>query len=162
MMDNLEYRQAVPGDEDALVELWWIMQASHHAYEPIWYADKGEEPCKASWREHYGRLLQDENTVITLASSSGIPVGMIVSTISARPPIYTIARMVSILSIAVHPDFRRKGIFTGVLSFLEKKARDARVTVMKLSVHRRNENAWKAYERTGFVAETNSLIKWIG
>ena len=161
MIENLEYRQAVIEDEDALVELWWIMQASHHEYEPIWYADKGEDPCKASWREHYRSLLQDENTVIIVASSSGIPVGMIVSKLSTRPPIYKMARMVHIASTVVHPDFRRKGVLTGMLSLLEKKARDAGITVMKLSVHHKNKDALHAYEKTGFIPETNSMIKWI-
>lgn len=55
-----KYRQAVAKDAEALVVLWWKMQASHHEYEHAWYADKGEGPCKASWREHFRRLLQDD------------------------------------------------------------------------------------------------------
>ena len=161
MIENLEYRQAMPQDEDALVELWWIMQASHHEYEPIWYGDKGEEACKASWREHYQRLLQDENTLIIVATSFGTPVGMIVAKLSVRPPIYTIARIVHIASTVVHPDFRRKGVFVGMLSLLEEIARKAGIIVMKISVHHRNQGARLAYDKAGFVPETNTMIRWI-
>jgi ribosomal protein S18 acetylase RimI-like enzyme len=161
MIENLEYRQAVPQDEDALVELWWDMQASHHDYEPNWYADKGEGPCKASWREYYRRLLQDKDAVIIVASSAGNPVGMIVARFTERPPIYTIDRMLSITSTVVHPDFRQKGIFAGMLSLLEKKVREAGIAVMKLSVHHRNEDAQLAYKKSGFIPETIGMIKWI-
>jgi len=160
MANPVEYREAVREDEDALVELWWNMQASHHAYEPVWYADQGEEASKASWRERFRELLQDESSTVVVAACCGTPVGMIVAKFADRPPLYVIDRMVAIGATAVHPDYRRQGVFRGMLSFLEKKARDAGVKVIKLSVHQGNP-AQRAYERTGFVPETLGMIKWI-
>ena len=162
MDETIEYRDATPNDEEALADLWWNMQVLHHEIEPVWYGDKGEESCKASWREHYRSLLQDESTIIIVASSADSPVGMIVSKLSRRAPIYTMERMLSIASIVVHPCYRRRGVFTGMLSILERKARDAGITVMRLSAHQRNVDARKAYEKTGFVPEATSMIKWIG
>jgi len=65
MKDCIEYREALPEDQNALVGLWWSMQTSHHTYKPVWYADKGEESCKASWRGHFRRLLQEKNAVVS-------------------------------------------------------------------------------------------------
>jgi GNAT superfamily N-acetyltransferase len=161
MTDTIEYRLAQSEDESALAELWWDMQASHHEYEPVWFADKGEEWCKASWREHYRHLLQTEQHVIVVAVAGGTPVGMIVSQFSERPPIYTTERMLVIASTVVRPDFRRRGLFKGMLSVLEDKARESGVRVMKLSVHHLNVDAVKAYDRSGFIPETTALIKWI-
>lgn len=161
MTDTIEYRMATAEDESALAELWWEMQASHHDYEPVWYADKGEEWCKASWREHYRHLLQGKQTVVVVALSGGKPVGMIVAQFSGRPPIYTTERMLAIASTVVHRGFRRRGLFRGMLSVLEEKARATGVRVMKLSVHHLNDSAVQAYGRSGFVPETTGMIKWI-
>jgi len=160
MTDVIEYRQAVPEDEDALVEIWWTMQGAHHGYEPQWYADKGEEVCKASWREHFRDLLEDETWIVVVAARSGAPIGMIVAKVTDRPPIYAIDRMVAIGTAAVHADYRRQGVFKGMLAFLEEKARAAGIRAIKLSVHEGNP-AQRAYERTGFVPETVGMIKWI-
>ena len=160
MTDPIEYRDALPGDEDALVELWWGIQVSHRAYEPMLYADKGEKTCKASWREHFPRLLEDEKSVLVAASRAGNLVGMIVARFTERPPIFTIDRRAQIACAVVHPDFRGQGIFRGMLSFLEKKARHAGIRVMELTVHQSNP-AREAYEKVGFVSATTEMVKWM-
>jgi GNAT superfamily N-acetyltransferase len=161
MTNPIEYRQAVREDEDALAGIWWTMQASHHAYEPRWYADKGQEACEATWRERFRCLLRDDRCIIVVAACSGTPVGMIVAQFTDRPRIYVIDKVVAIASTAAHPDHRGQGVFRGMLSFLEEKACDAGIKVMKLSVHAGNP-AQRAYKRTGFVPETMGMIKWIG
>jgi len=161
MPDLIEYRAAVAKDEAALAELWWSMQAEHHEYEPVWYADKGEEWCKASWCQHYRQLLQDERNLVVVAVYAETPVGMIVAQFNSRPPIYTIDRVLTVDSTVVRPDFRRSGVFKGMLSVLEDRARAEGVKVMRLSVHHLNDRAVRAYARSGFVPETTSMIKWI-
>ena len=66
--------------------------------------------------------------------------------------------MAAIHSTVVHPDFRRQSVFRATLSFLQKKARDAGVKIMKLSVHVCNP-AQVDYELTGFVPESMGMIK---
>ena len=161
MKDCIEYREAQAEDEDALVGLWWSMQASHHTYDPVWYADKGEQWCKASWRAHFRRLLREENAVVIVATRSGTPVGMIMAQYAVRPPIYTTERIVEIDSTVVHPDFRRTGVFKGMLSLLEEKARSAGIKAIHLVVDHRNEDARHAYRNSGFAPETMGLVKWI-
>jgi len=159
-MDRIEYREAVLRDENVLVGLWWKMQESHHDYEPEWFADKGEDECKTSWRERFRSLLQDENSVVIVATSSGTPVGMIVANFSDRPPIFRIRHSVTIATTVVHPNFRRKGLFRGMLQLLEDKARVQGITVLQLSVHKDNP-AKHAYEKAGFTTRTQGMIKWL-
>jgi GNAT superfamily N-acetyltransferase len=161
MSDSIEYRPAVPEDESALAELWWGMQAAHREYEPVWYADKGEESCKASWCEHYRGLLQSEQNLVIVAIATGMPVGMIVAQFISRPPIYTTERMLTVATAVVRRDFRRRGALKGMLSVLEDRARAEGVRVMRLSVHRLNEGAVQAYTKSGFLPETTSMVKWI-
>jgi len=159
-MANIDYRDATLQDEDALVELWWTMQASHHEYDAKWYADKGEEACKASWREHFRSLIQDANAVIVVATSAGVPIGMIVAHFGNRPPIYTVRHSAGISTGVVHPGFRRHGVFRGMLALLEEKARAVGIKVMHLSVHKDNP-AKEAYEKTGFATNTQGMMKWL-
>lgn len=161
MNKSVQYRKAVAEDEAALAELWWGMQAEHHEYEPIWYADKGEESCKASWCEHYRGLLQNEQNLVIVAVAAGTPIGMIVAQFISRPPIFTIERMLTVATAVVRSDFRRRGVLKGMLSVLEDRARAEGITVMRLSVHQLNDGAVRAYARSGFVPETTSMIKWL-
>ena len=159
-MGEIEYREAVRQDEDALVDLWWEMQSSHHQYEPKWYADKGEQECKATWRQHLAELLADENAVVVVAVALRTPVGMIVDRFGTRPPIYRTVKSVRIDSTVVRPDFRRQGIFRGMLGFLEARAREAGINAVQLNVEKENP-ARHAYEKTGFTPRMESMLKWL-
>ena len=161
MIKDMEYRQAVAEDGEDLVRLWWEVQSAHRVYDPVWNGDRGEEESKASWRERFRGLLGDEGTHIIVASASGTAVGMIVAQFTERPPIFVLRRMVKISTTVVHPGFRQQGIFSGMLSLLERKARAAGIRVIGLNVHNRNAEARTAYEKTGFVPEATSMIKWI-
>lgn len=161
MTNTIAYRLALPEDESALAELWWQMQSSHHAYDPLWYADKGEAWCKASWCEYYRDLLGSEQSVIVVGLDEGRAVGMIVARIQARPPIYTKERLLSIDSTVVHPSLRRRGLFKGMLGVLEERARMAGIPLLLLSVDHRNVDAMHSYDRLGFGPATTDMIKWI-
>ena len=161
MNDTIAYRLALPEDESALAELWWAMQSSHHAYDPLWYEDRGEAWCKASWREHFRQLLRSEQSVIVVGLCEEQPVGMIVAQVSARPPIYIKDHMLTIDTTVVDPRFRRKGLFKGMLAVLEERARMAGIQVIHLQVHHLNVEAARSYDRSGFSPETTGMIKWI-
>ena len=161
MAIDFRYRDAIASDVDALVDMWWQMQSSHHAYEPDWFEDIGEEACKASWRTHYAELLADERAVVTVATQGACIAGFMVAQICSRPPIFTIQSSIAILSAVVGEDYRRRGVFRGMMAFLEEKARAEGVGVIRLSVHCKNESAIQAYEKSGFVPEMTSMLKWV-
>ena len=157
---TLDVRRAVPQDEEKLAELWWVMQASHHSYEPRLYADKGEAACKASWRQHFRELLGNDDALIVVAVCGEDAVGMMVAQFRSRPPIYAIPRVLAIDSTVVQPDHRQQGAFRSMLQFLETAAKERGVGVVQLTVHKDNE-AKHAYQRTGFASVTEGMVKWI-
>jgi ribosomal protein S18 acetylase RimI-like enzyme len=156
----IEVRWAVSQDEKQLAELWWLMQAFHHRLEPRLYADKGKAACKRSWGEHFRELLDKEDALIVVAVTGESVVGMILGQLRSRPPIYTIPRVMNIDSAAVHPDYRRAGVFRRLLQFLEAAAKARGVDVVQLAVHKDNQ-ATQAYLRTGFQRVTEGMAKWL-
>ena len=55
-----------------------------------------------------------------------------------------------ITNVAVHPDFRRKGIGFEILEFLKKEASNRGIDSLYLEVRRSNEAARGLYEKVGF------------
>ena len=55
-----------------------------------------------------------------------------------------------ITNIAVHPDFRRKGIAQDVLNHMVELCKEYGVTYLNLDVKVSNENAQKLYVKNGF------------
>ena len=156
----MDVRWAAPQDEDQLAELWWLMQESHHEREPRLYADQGEAACKASWRQHFRDLLVRDDALVVVAVSGESAVGMIVGLLRSRPPIYVIPRVLNIGSAVVHPGHRQEGVFRKMLLFLEAAAKERGVGVVQLTVHKDNE-AKRAYLRTGFESVTEGMVKWL-
>lgn len=58
-----------------------------------------------------------------------------------------------ITNIAVHPDFRRRGIATKLLQALDKYADESGLTLLTLEVRRSNTTAINLYKREGFDEE---------
>lgn len=54
-------------------------------------------------------------------------------------------------NVAVHPDYRRMGIGSGLLRELEKKALELKLSFLTLEVRSGNSAAIALYERLGFV-----------
>ena len=113
------------------------------------------------WRDYYRVLLEDEKAFVIVAVVDRLTIGFLVSTIVSRPPIYEVDQEIVIDSIVVHPDYRQKGVFAGMLSLLMENARDAGTAAVRLSVHHKNEEALRAYEKENFVLETISMIRWV-
>jgi ribosomal-protein-alanine N-acetyltransferase len=65
---------------------------------------------------------------------------------------WTVGNEGHITNIAVHPDYRGKGVGTRLLSFLIAVARSRDINALTLEVRQSNVRARKLYERMGFVA----------
>ena len=55
-----------------------------------------------------------------------------------------------IMNIAVHPDFRKKGIGSGILTMLIEYATDKSASLINLELRESNENAYNMYKKFGF------------
>ena len=86
-------------------------------------------------------LLRDSN--FGVAAVCGGRVAGYVGVISAIPE-------GEITNVAVHPDFRRKGIGFEILEFLKKEASNRGIDSLYLEVRRSNEAAQGLYNKVGF------------
>ncbi len=64
-----------------------------------------------------------------------------------------------IAHVAVAPEFRRRGIATLLLAEAEKEAREQGFTKLVLEVEIDNDNAFKAYEKFGFITVLKTEFK---
>lgn len=68
-----------------------------------------------------------------------------------------------ISNIAVYPEYRRKGIGTKLISWIEKEARNNKIKRLVLDVEKENSGAIRLYRKLGFSIASSSHItfkKW--
>lgn len=107
---------------------------------------------RASFEEPYGadvfaRLLAGPN-VFLVVEQLGEPAGYLVA-VPEGPTLH-------VVSVAVHPKWRRKGFATRLFEALFAKARAQGVQSVVLEVDTQNQEAQKLYRRLGF-AETAKI-----
>lgn len=64
-------------------------------------------------------------------------------------------------SVYVIPEFRRKGIFRKMYTFIKSKAEDEGVAGLRLYVETKNAGARKTYEALGMNSEHYSFYEWM-
>jgi GNAT superfamily N-acetyltransferase len=94
-------------------------------------------------------LRSHPTTLVFLAFDGEHPIGIATcftgfSTFAART-------LVNIHDLAVHPDFRKRGVGRGLLEAVERRARDLGCCKITLEVLDRNHSAMAAYKAFGFV-----------
>jgi len=87
-------------------------------------------------------LLENERAYYLVAKWGGRPVGYI--------GVWIIAQEGHITNIAVHPDFRRRGIGTRLLKAIEALTAERGGLRMTLEVRKSNLGAQRLYQRLGF------------
>lgn len=95
------------------------------------------------WSENSLRLLLNENAVGIAAHCDGRTV--------AYGGMTWVLDEASVTDIAVHPDFRRRGLGRAITERLLQTARDYGVTRVFLEVRKSNTAAKKLYENAGFI-----------
>lgn len=64
-------------------------------------------------------------------------------------------------SVYVLPDFRRKGIFRKMYSFIKQLAEEQGIAGLRLYVETKNSSARKTYEALGMSSEHYSFYEWM-
>ena len=99
-------------------------------------------------------------TSLELLTNEGIGVGYLLTVPAApgsEPAVAAYGGMLitvdegQITNIAVHPDYRRKGLGAAILRSLLRHAKDAKLESVSLEVRVSNTAAIKLYEQAGFV-----------
>ncbi len=155
---SVDYRKATHNDLEGMFELWWEMQESHIAYDPVWYDLRPKAECEPICADWLRKLLASENTLILLATAGDELIGLLIGHIIGRPPVFEQVKALALEIGVVTARHRRKGVFRKMLALMssEAEARDARV--VRFSVHADNP-ARQAFEQLGFSGLELSMLK---
>jgi ribosomal protein S18 acetylase RimI-like enzyme len=107
-------------------------------------------------------LRKQENRLVLLAMSEGVAIGIAVcfqgfSTFHARP-------LINVHDLAVHPDYRGRGVGRRLLGEVERIARQRGCCRITLEAYKINPRARELYRRLGFegddvAGETNYFFR---
>ena len=158
---TIECRRATERDLDGIFELWWEMQSSHVAYDPLWYGPRPKSECKPACIERFRDKLSDPNSLIFIAEACGRPVGMVLGCVADRPPVVTQFKVLAIENAVVTEGFRRRGILRELMALITAEARARGARAIKFCVHSANP-AREAYEKLGFTCQELGMIKYLG
>lgn len=157
----IEYRRPTERDLDGIFDLWWEMQSSHVAYDPLWYGPRPKSECRPACLERFRDRLSDQNSLIYIANAAGHPVGMVLGSLVDRPPVLTQFKVLAIENAVVAEGFRRRGILRELMALITAEARTRGARAIKFCVHSANP-AKQAYEKLGFTCQELSMMKYIG
>lgn len=153
-------RHATVQDMDQMVPIWLEMQDSHLKYDGRYYMTLPEERIGAMCRNYFNSLLTQRDCIFLVAEFEGRVVGLMMSHVVSRPPIYFLKRAIAIEIATVTAEFQGKGVFKQMLSKLEEIAKARAIILLELTVHSKNP-ARLAYEKSGFEDKTTSMSKWL-
>ncbi len=141
-------RKAKLGDIPDLVMLNSIVHAIHVKLIPEVF-QTGDDNLTG---KIFAGLLRSENCSIFIASEEGFSAGYIMVRKQIKPEssFKKETRCAYIDQVSVHPDHRKKGIFTSLLEAAEKEAVSWGMKRIELDVWTENSSAVEAYERSGF------------
>ena len=141
-------RRAKLGDIPDLVMLNSVVHEVHVKLFPTVFKT-GDEFLSA---EFFASLLRSEDCSVFIAKEAGFPAGyiMIRKQIKPESSFKKETMCAYIDQVSVHPDYRRKGIFTSLLKAGEKEAASWGMNRLELDVWSENTSAVKAYEKSGF------------
>jgi [ribosomal protein S18]-alanine N-acetyltransferase len=102
----------------------------------------------AQWpAESYAKLADSHGGIVVVCAANDVANDLVVGFVAARQT----ADEAEILNIAVHPDFRRKGIASALLAAALDKFRNSAVARVFLELRESNLPARILYDRHGFV-----------
>lgn len=151
-MSSLEFREAIPGDEVALLPMMRALATQDPELIPF-----NESSARAAFHQFlslpaFGR--------IWLLYEGPALVGYIILTIGFSFEFRGHDAFIDELYVA--PPHRRRGFGRQAVAFVEQKAREMDVHAVHLEVDRGNEPALELYRRTGYVDHGRFLMtKWL-
>ncbi|RNL92667.1 GNAT family N-acetyltransferase [Sinomicrobium pectinilyticum] len=143
-MDEIQIRQATPGDLDTLLE---FEQGIIEAERPF---DSTLKEEKISYYD-LGAYIEDSNTEVVVAECDGQLIGSGYARIMEALPYLKHEKYAYLGFMYVRPGYRGKGVNKQIVDALKKWSLKQGVTEMRLNVYSANEAAIKAYEKAGFV-----------
>jgi ribosomal protein S18 acetylase RimI-like enzyme len=141
-------RAAVVGDEHALAALNRFVHEMHEARRPDYFKPTRVEEAAAWFR---GRL-EDPTAAAWIAEEDGLPVGYVLTFFHDRGenPFHRPRRWCEIEQIAVHPEWRRRGIGRALMAAALAEAGTRGLRYVELFSWAFNTDAHAMFRQFGF------------
>ncbi|MDY0132669.1 MAG: GNAT family N-acetyltransferase [Desulforegulaceae bacterium] len=136
-MNQIKLRTALPKDEDFIVSL-----------EQLSFPKE-----KQSTKKSIQNSINSKNQIVYIAEIKGIPAGSAI--------LFLYKHSLRIYSIAVHPDFQKKGLGKFLLNKISKTAQEKGFKKITLEVESKNEQLVKWYQKFSF-EKTEFLKNYYG
>jgi diamine N-acetyltransferase len=151
-MSSLDFREAIPGDEDVLLPMMRALAKQDPEVIPF-----SESSARAAF--HQFLSLPSFGRIWLLFDSAEL-IGYIILTVGFSFEFRGHDAFVDELYIV--PAHRRRGFGRQAMAFVEHEAREMRVNAIHLEVDPGNDSALELYRRTGYVDHNRFLMtKWL-
>jgi ribosomal protein S18 acetylase RimI-like enzyme len=155
-------RLAQPADLAPIVDIWWQLSIEHEVRDPLYWGLAPERRCREVYRTWKESLFSEEARAIHIhlvAELDGKVVGFVHGQIIERPEIFLVEEMGRVNEVAVHRDYRRRGVGRTMVLALEDELAARGIDHTHLMVDADNPDAEALYHRLGYVTREHHLIK---
>ncbi len=141
---KLAEEQHIPG----VVEIWKDFMDFHQAKDPFFTRREGADK---EFSNYFREVMSSDETHALVALDKEKVIGFSISAIKNHPPIFTETKYGEIIDLAIHDEYRRKGIGEEMLNIIFEwfDAHDARR--IELRVAAKNYIGYSFWEKHGFV-----------
>jgi ribosomal protein S18 acetylase RimI-like enzyme len=151
-------RPAREEDVEPLSRLWGLLAEQARGYPGRVWADQAE--VVRYWRERAaGKVNQQDAVLVVVEGEGGQPVGFVEAKASDSAPIFVTGRTGEILNVVMHPEYRRRGLGTGLMTAALEQLRQRGCEDVVLHVDLRNRPAVRFYEKLGLRAVARRMYK---
>jgi ribosomal protein S18 acetylase RimI-like enzyme len=157
--DQIEVRRSEPGDCDAVVDIWLQLASEHVDRDPGYWGLIADEDARSSFREYFDRFIGSDEHVHVVAQVGGRVAGFIHGSVIQRPPVMAMPLIGRIDEVAVHKDFRSRGVGAKMLGAILEAFKEKGLSHVYLMVDKDNEAAISLYESAEFYCRQHHMVK---
>ena len=159
----MSYRKAEEKDIEEILVAWWALHEYNHKFDKKYYAITSKEDALTYKREHYVKMIKDENFLVLIIESEEKEfAGFLVGKIKTRPPFYWANKIGTLLEISVNPKYQGQGLFTKAYGEFLRYLKDEGIDLIDAEIDLENSAPLAAYWKINFYKRAFHLISWIG
>lgn len=142
-----------------MVEAWWQLVVEHTRRDGEYWGLIEEAEARKQAREWHEQVLSIPGRVLLVAEIEGRTAGFIHGQVAERPPLWRMARIGRIDEVAVHREFRGRGVGRAMLQAMEAEFKKRGLSHADLMVDEQNAAARGLYASQGFYERELHLVK---
>lgn len=157
MENTASIRKAGKDDLDAILEIWWQLAMEHEDRDPEFW---GVAPnAKEIGREYFATVILDPSHLVLVAEIGGRVVGFAHGSPLERRPVFRTAKGGRVDEVAVHRDYRRRGLGRQIMEVLVRGLGSMGFSFIELMVDTENQAAIELYRSLSFYPRDYRMVR---